>query len=99
MIEGAMRQLTSIEGVQTVHLLEEDGFVVYSHGEDNVGGISGDFTRWQTLLQTTEKKSMITLVMEQGYLVFHMFGPQILVVKCTRNANLGALRATIRSVC
>ena len=98
MIEEALRQLTYTAGVQAVHLLEEDGYVIYSHGEETAESVSGEFTRWQTLLQTAEKKSMITLVMEQGYLVFDTVGPRILVVKCTRDANLGALRATIRGV-
>lgn len=93
-----MRALTSVEGVQTVHFHEKDGFVIYAHGKESVEEPSMTMTRWQTLIQTAEEKAMITLVMEHGYVILHPVGTRMLVVKCTRIANLGAVRTAIREV-
>ena len=98
MIEAALRALTSVEGVQTVHFHEKDGFVIYAHGKESVEELSMTTTRWQTLIQTAEEKAMITLVMEHGYVILHPVGTRMLVVKCTRIANLGAVRTAIREV-
>ena len=93
-----MRALTSVEGVQTVHFLEKDGFVIYAHGKGPDEDPSMTMTRWQTLIQTAEEKAMITLVMEHGYLILHPVGARMLVVNCTRMANLGAVRTAVREV-
>ena len=98
MIEAALRALTSVEGVQTVHFLEKDGFVIYTHGKEPGEDTSMTMTRWQTLIQTAEEKAMITLVMEHGYVILHPVETRMLVVKCTRMANLGAVRTAIREV-
>ena len=93
-----MRALTSVDGVQTVHFLEKDGFVIYAHGKGPDEDPSMTMTRWQTLIQTAEEKAMITLVMEHGYLILHPVGARMLVVNCTRMANLGAVRTAVREV-
>lgn len=98
MIEAALRTLTSTEEVQTVHFLEKDGFVIYAHGEEPVEEAATNMTRWQTLIETAEEKAMITLVMEHGYVILHPVGTRMLVVKCNRMANLGAIRTAIREV-
>ena len=98
MIEAALRTLTSAEEVKTVHFLEKDGFVIYAHGKELVEDTSMNVTRWQTLIETAEEKAMITLVMEHGYVILHPVGTRMLVVKCNRMANLGAIRTAIREV-
>ena len=98
MIDAALRTLTSVKEVQAVHFLEKDGFVIYAHGKEPVEDPSMAMTRWQTLIQTAEEKAMITLVMEHGYVILHPVGTRMLVVKCTRMANLGAVRTAIREV-
>ena len=98
MIEAALRTLTSMDEVETVHFLEKDGFLIYAYGDEAVEDASGNITRWQTLIEAAEEKATITLVMEHGYVILQPVGNRILVVKCTRRTNLGALRTTIRQV-
>ena len=98
MIEATLRALTSIEEVQTVHFLEKDGFLIYAYGKEPTEEASMNMTRWQTLMQTAEEGAMITLVMEQGYLILHPVGTRMLIVKFSRFANLGTVRTTIREI-
>jgi len=98
MIEATLRALTSAEEVKTVHFLEKDGFLIYAYGNAPTEDASMNMTRWRTLLQTAEEGAMITLVMEQGYLILHPVGTRMLIVKCTRMANLGTVRTAIREV-
>ena len=98
MIGAALRALTSMKGVQTVHFIDRDGFVIYSHGGEANEDSTGNMTRWQTLIQTAEEKAMITLVAEKGYIILNPVERRFLVVKCTRLANLGAVRSTIQDI-
>ena len=95
MIERLLRPLTELSGVMTVHLVERDGFVVYSSGPP-VG--SDEIERWQTLVQSSSNDATTTLVMEHGYLILSPVESRTLAVICDRNTNLGLARSTIKEL-
>ena len=95
MIETLVRPLTDLPGVVSTHLLERDGFVVFSSG---VRAGTDEIERWQTLLATSAADATTTLVMEDGYLILSPVSPRTLVVKCERSCNLGLVRRTINGL-
>ena len=95
MIETLVRPLTDLPGVVSTHLLERDGFVVFSSG---VRAGTDEIERWQTLLATSAADATTTLVMEDGYLILSPVSSRTLVVKCERSCNLGLVRRTINEL-
>ncbi|MFZ8906347.1 MAG: hypothetical protein ACO2Y2_03205 [Poseidonia sp.] len=95
MIERLLRPLTELSGVMSVHLVERDGFVVYSSGPP---AGSDEIERWQALVQSSTNDATTTLVMEHGYLILSPVAPRTLAVKCDRSTNLGLARSTINEV-
>ena len=95
MIETLVRPLTNLSGVVSTHLLEGDGFVVFSSG---VQAGTDEIERWQTLLAASDADATTTLVMEDGYLILSPVSSRTLVVKCERSCNLGLVRRTINGL-
>lgn len=95
MIERLLRPLTELSGVMSVHLVERDGYVVYSSGPP---AGSDEIERWQTLVQSSSSDATTTLVMERGYLILSPVAPRTLAVICDRSTNLGLARSTINKL-
>lgn len=95
MIETLVRPLTDLSGVVSTHLLERDGFVVFSSG---LQAGTDEIERWQALLATSAADATTTLVMEDGYLILSPVSSRTLVVKCARSCNLGLVRGTINGL-
>lgn len=92
MIEALLRPLSDLSGFVSAHLIERDGFVVFSKGP-SAG--TDEIERWQALIATSPADAMTTLVMENGYLILSPVALRILVVKCERRCNLGLVRRTM----
>ena len=77
MIERVLKELASLDGVQRILLVEMDGFVVHAH--PNQDGIEPSTVQaWLALITPSTEQSLITLVMEGGYLMLKPTNQRVL---------------------
>lgn len=97
MIERVLKELTSIDGVQRILLVEMDGFVVHAH--PNREGIEPSTVQaWLALIAPSTEQCLTTLVMEGGYLMLKQTNQRVLVTVCERTVNLGRVRSTLENL-
>jgi predicted regulator of Ras-like GTPase activity (Roadblock/LC7/MglB family) len=97
MIEGVLRGLTDLEGVQVVLLVERDGFVV--HAQPSRFEIdSAVIESWNALAQKVPNEALSTVVMESGYLILKPVEKRVLMTVCERSCNLGNVRQALQNL-
>ena len=97
MIERVLKELTSIDGVQRILLVEMDGFIVHAH--PNREGIEPSTVQaWLALIAPSTEQCLTTLVMEGGYLMLKQTNQRVLVTVCERTVNLGRVRSTLENL-
>ena len=97
MIERVSKELASLDGVQRILLVEMDGFVVHAH--PNQDGIEPSTVQaWLALIAPSTEQSLITLVMEGGYLMLKPTNQRVLVTVCGRAVNLGRVRSALENL-
>ena len=97
MIEGILREVASLDGVQRILLVEMDGFVVYAHPHHEQDEPSAVQT-WLALLSASPEQSLVTLVMEEGYVMLKATNQRMLVTVCERGINLGRIRRLLENL-
>ena len=97
MIERGLQNVTVLQGVASVHLVEEDGFIAYTNVPDDAHA-PHTVSKWLEVAGSLEGDGIVTTVMERGYVVLKPIGRRVLMVSCERSVNLGALRKALEEL-
>ena len=97
MIERGLQNVTVLQGVASVHLVEEDGFIAYTNDPDDAHA-PHTVSKWLEMASSIQGAGLVTTVMERGYVVLKPIGRRVLMVSCERSVNLGALRKALEEL-
>ena len=94
MIERGLQNVTALQGVASVHLVEEDG----STTDPDDAHAPHTVSKWLERASSIQGDGIVTTVMERGYVVLKPIGRRVLMVSCERSVNLGALRKALEEL-
>lgn len=98
MLDRMLEGLRSQRSVTQVTLFELDGFVLTSSNGEDTNPLSDEVRAWLDLIETAENSQLITLVHQHGYILLKRLVIGILLIRTTKDVNLGSLRLQIEKV-
>lgn len=98
MLDRMLDGLRNHRGVNHVLVFENDGFVLSSHSDNTTQPISDEVKAWLELIETSSSSQLITLVHQHGYCLLKRISIGVLLIRTTKDINLGSLRLLIDEV-